>query len=119
MASWRPPEHLPSCGRLVPPSAAGVVSLDAPRRASVVRYACHAEAVAAVSANEAALAEGTAADPSLQMALAFNERQYRERGWCVFEEAAAAEVIGRSTRYTEGQRALDSIRIAKVRVVAP
>ena len=35
-------------------------------------------------------------------------------GWCVFEEAAAAEVIGRSTRYVEGQRALDNISIAKV-----
>ena len=34
--------------------------------------------------------------------------------WCVFEAAAASEVVSRSTRYDEGQRALAAIEIAKI-----
>ena len=85
-------------------SASGVV-LSAefelvPERRWVVRFASHAEALAAVEAIPAQL-EGA------ECCCAYNERRYGDRGWPNFESAVSTEALSRLEFLPELKAALD------------
>ena len=50
--------------------------------------------------------------------LGYTETPYDQRGWTIFEAAAAVEVLGRCTRHKKASRFLSNIPIAKVYEVA-